>query len=343
MKEIKNVYIETYGCSANQNNSEIIAGLLQQAGLSIVKNLKIADLAILNTCIVKGPTEQRMISRIKELYRKFSYRLVVAGCMPDVKSTMISTLAPNASLVGSHNIHSICNVVKKIIGKQRSELIEQKNEIKLCMPKLRQNGVIGITQILEGCLGECAYCITRYAKGRLFSYPQEKILQNIKQDLQNGCKEVWLTSQDNAAYGIDNGDYALPELLNQILSLKGRFMLRLGMMNPNHVLKIMNDLLECYRNEKMFKFLHLPLQSGSNKVLRDMKRQYGTEDFSKIVDAFKERFPSLTLSTDVIVGYPTETDEDFKKTLGAISKVKPNILNISKFWAHEGTEANKLK
>ncbi len=344
-REIRNVYIETYGCSANQNNSEIIAGLLVQAGLNIVKNEGIADLGILNTCIVKGPTEQRMIARIKELGNKFSCRFIAAGCMPDVDSPLIKRLAPKASLVGSHNIQGICKAVRKIAERERVEFIEKENEIKLCMPRARQNSVIGITQILEGCVGECAYCVTRFAKGRLFSYPKEKILQNIKQDLQAGCKEIWLTSQDNAAYCLDKGkgNYMLPKLLDEIIELKGRFLARLGMMNPNHVLKILDELLECYENEKMFKFLHLPLQSGSNNVLRDMKRQYKVEDFLKIVRKFLTRFSGLTLSTDIIVGYPTETAEDFKKTIEVIKEINPQVLNISKFWPRQGTKASMLR
>lgn len=342
MPEIKNIYIETYGCSANQNNSEIIAGLLQQAGINIVKNMKIADVAILNTCIVKSPTEQRMQSRIKEMGKRFS-KFIVTGCMPDVDALLIRGLAPLASIVGSHNIHKICLAVRKISEGKRVEFLGKENEIKLCMPRSRKNSVIGITQILEGCIGECAYCITRFAKGKLFSYPKEKILQNIMQDLQSGCKEIWLTSQDNAAYGLDKGSYILPELLSEILELKGKFMLRLGMINPNHVLKILDKLIECYKNEKMFKFLHLPLQAGSNKVLKDMKRQYKVGDFQKIVKKFRAVFPTLTLSTDIIAGYPTETDEDFRESVEIIKETKPSILNISKFWPHIGTEANKLK
>ena len=125
--EIKNVYIETYGCSANQNNSEIIAGLLQQASLNIVKNSEIADLAILDTCIVKGHTEQRMITRIKQLSKRFSEKLIIAGCMPDVKSALIKLLAPQASQAGSHNIRELCSIVKKIADDSLNQLLPLEN------------------------------------------------------------------------------------------------------------------------------------------------------------------------------------------------------------------------
>lgn len=340
--EINNIYIESYGCSANLNNSEIIKGLLQQAGLFTTNNPKIADIAIINTCIVKGPTEERMFSRIKELTKSFGGRLIVVGCMPDVLADEIRKISPKVSLVGSHHMSEIAKAVRELSKRKIVCLIGQKNEIKLCMPKINTNKIIGITQILEGCVGNCSYCITRYAKGRLFSYPKEQVIKNVKNDLQNGCKEIWLTSQDNAAYGLDEEKADLPSLLNKVIELRGRFLLRLGMMNPNHLMQILEEMIECYKKEKMFKFLHIPLQSGSNKILKDMKRDYKKEEFVKIVKKFREEFPAITISTDVIVGYPTEREADFQDTLQIIRDTKPSVLNISKFWPREGTEAAKL-
>jgi len=356
-----NIYLESYGCSANQNNTEIMAGLLSRAGFGIVKNPAIADIAVLNTCIVKSPTEKRMERRIQELSKKFKF-LVVAGCMPDVMQEKIKLLAPKASLLGSHNIKDIVKVVKQLIEGKKSEIISQRDEIKLCMPKVSQNKIIGITQILEGCLGCCSFCITRLAKGKLFSYPQEQIIKSVEADLQSGCKEIWLTSQDNAAYGLDfDSDFdnvnkrigigkddkkamsSLPFLLDKILSLPHRFFLRLGMMNPNNVLPVLDELIECYKNKKMYKFLHLPLQSCSDKILKDMNRKYKVEDFTNIVNKFRKESPDITLSTDIIVGYPTETDKDFAKTLDVIKKIRPDIINISRFWKREKTRAALLK
>ena len=324
--EIKTIYLESYGCSANRNSSEILSGILQRAGLFITINPDIADAAIINTCIVKGPTEQRMLSRIKQLKNKFSSKLIIAGCMPDVQAELIKQIAPEASLLGSHQIHKILASIRKLSEGKNSEFIEIENEIKLCMPKLRRDKIIGITQISEGCLGTCSYCITRFAKGKLFSYQEERIIKNIQQDIETGCKEIWLTSQDNASYGLDKGKYNLPNLLNTIMQIRGRFMLRLGMMNPNHTLKILDELIECYRDGKMFKFLHIPLQSGSNFVLRDMKRCYHAEDFLDIVKRFRDEFPFLMLATDIIVGYPTEREDDLKKTIKVIKQLKPATL-----------------
>jgi MiaB-like tRNA modifying enzyme len=338
-----NVYVETYGCSANQNNSEIIRGILSRAGFCMVSSEKNADIAIINTCIVKGPTLQKMFSRIKEAAA--SKKVIVAGCMADVPSQVfrIKKLNDKISFVGSHHIREIGKVAADVLRGKHASVTEFKDEVKLCMPKIRENKVIGITQILEGCRGDCSFCLTRFAKGRLFSYPKEQILKNIKGDIESGCKEIWLTSQDNAAYGIDlKGKYRLPDLLRDILKIKGNFKIRLGMMNPNHVVLILNELIECYRDEKMYKFLHIPVQAGSDRVLKDMNRKYKVKDFVKIVSAFKAKFSDMMLSTDIICGYPTETS-DFRETLELINKIQPDVVNISRYWPMPGTPAALLR
>ena len=343
-----NIYIETYGCSANQNNGEIMAGLLSRAGHIIVNNENIADICILNSCIVKGPTLQKMLSRIKQLSRK---KLIVAGCMPDVFSQSILKIAPKASLVGSHHVNEIVRAVKSLIERKQVSLIKEgdllgnlgsiQKEERLCKPKNYKNKIIGITQISEGCLGDCSYCVVRLVKGHLHSYPAESIIKNIQNDLQSGCKEIWLTSQDCASYGLDNPNKKifLPELLEKILSLKGKFIVRLGMSNPNHIISIADELIELYKHKKMFKFLHIPLQSGSNKILKLMNRKYNAEDFAKIIIKFRKEIPEITISTDIIAGFPTETDSDFNETLNLLNKTKPDIINISRYWPMPGTKA----
>jgi MiaB-like tRNA modifying enzyme len=343
-----NIYLENYGCSANQNNGEIMKGLLERQGFIVTSNPKIADMAILNTCIVKGPTEQRMIARIKELAKKFT-RLIVAGCMVDVEASKIKIVARKTnpkillSLVSVHNITKIVQVVKSMMAGKPIELLTKGNEVKLCFPKSRARKTIGITQISEGCDGHCSYCITKLVKGNLFSYPQIKIIENIKHDLQAGCKEIWLTSQDNAIYGLDRKKHELPELLKKITATKSKFFIRIGMMNPSSLLSIADEMIKIYKNDKVFKFLHIPIQSGSDKVLREMNRRYKVKDFINIVKKFRKAFPDITISTDIIVGYPTETVNDFKKTLALVKDIKPDIINISKFWPMTGTKAAKMK
>ena len=269
----------------------------------------------------------------------------------------------NIYLLGIHHIKDICKLIRKILENNydEKEFLLGRDEEKLCQPKIPQKNKVGITQISEGCLGNCSFCITKLAKGKLFSYPQEDILKNIQNDLNAGCKEIWITSQDNAAYGLDErfheakygiesasgvaskGSQKLPEIMNKILALKGKFQVRLGMMNPENVLPILNELIEIYKNKKMKKFLHLPLQSGSNKILKLMNRKYKVEDFLKIVNRFRIEIPDLFLSTDIIVGFPQESEEDFLASLKIIQEINPEKLNISKFWMRKNTEAEKME
>ena len=345
---MKNVFIETYGCSANQNNSEIIAGLLAESGYQLTNNQENADILILNTCVVKNKTEQKIKRRIQDLekYNNKDKLIVVTGCMADSDSNSIIKLNPKAKLLSSHNIKSIVRLVNEnnsgfsIIN---NNYLEKNNEEKILLPKISSNKLISVTQISEGCLSKCTFCKTKLAKGNLFSYSQEKILSSIEKDLKNGAKEVWLTSQGNENYGIDRGKNELPELLNKILDLNYNFKLRVGMMNPRHLYKILNEIIEIYKNPKVYKFLHIPIQSASNKVLKDMRRMYNIELVKAIIEKFKGEFPNITIATDIITGYPTETGEDHKLNLKFINKYKPGVLNLSKFSKHKNTEGDKLK
>ncbi|MCL6500811.1 MAG: tRNA (N(6)-L-threonylcarbamoyladenosine(37)-C(2))-methylthiotransferase [Candidatus Pacearchaeota archaeon] len=335
-----NVYIETYGCSANQSNAEIIKGILASRGFNIVNNGKIADVVVLNTCIVKGPTLKKMEARIKALSAR---KLVVAGCMPEVYADRIKKLAPKASIVSVHHIREIARVVKEVLDGKQVFLVGKTKEIKLNLPRMPRQKLVGITQIAHGCIHSCAYCIVKLVKGPLFSYPRDVILKDIKNMLRQGCKEIWLTSQDNACYGCDRGKHELPLLLKEIFKIKGKFFIRIGMMHPLSLMPILDEMLECYGNEKMFKFLHLPVQSGSDRILKMMGRGYNVKDFLFIVKKFRDAFPEMVLSTDVIVGFPGESDEDFRKTLGLVKKTRPDIINISKFWPMPGTKAARMK
>lgn len=334
-KNMTFIYIETYGCSANQNNSEILRGKLKEAGLEETNSPEIANFLILNTCIVKGPTENRMKGRISEL-SKLNKPLIITGCMPEIRKLG----GKNIFLLGINHITEICKLIRRISESKynKKDFLSHDREIKLNCSKISQNKLVGITQISEGCLGNCNYCITKLVKKNLFSYPEDKILENIKSDLAGGCREIWITSQDNAAYGLDSGS-SLINLLKKILEIDSSFRLRLGMMNPEHVLPILDELISCYKNEKMYKFLHIPIQSGSNSVLKRMNRKYKFEDFIKIIRKFRKEIPSITLATDIISAYPQETREEHEETLELIRKINPDVLNLTRYWARPGTRA----
>jgi MiaB-like tRNA modifying enzyme len=330
------ISIETYGCSANQAESEIMAGLLKEAGYELADTD--ADLTIVNSCIVKEPTEARLLSRLGRV----KGRLIVAGCGPEAIYDKIKSVAPQASLLSTHHVAKIADVAKDALKGNQIEVLGPSREIKLSLPRIRKNSVIGIVPIAKGCNSACSYCCVRYVKGELFSYPQEKIIEEISAAVKGGCREIWVTSQDNSCYGFDTGS-ALPELLNSISRIDGKFLTRVGMMNPKNVKKILPRLIESYNSEKIYKFLHLPIQSGSDEVLKNMNRGYAVEDFRRIVNAFRGEFPDLHLWTDVIVGFPGETGSDFQSTVELIKKILPDYVNISKYGTRDHAASSKMK
>ncbi|MBM3247470.1 tRNA (N(6)-L-threonylcarbamoyladenosine(37)-C(2))-methylthiotransferase [Candidatus Pacearchaeota archaeon] len=342
---MEKVYIETYGCSANQNNSEILAGILSRAGFLIVNSEELADVVIINSCVVKSKTESKIKRRIQDL--KSKNLVLVCGCMPETDFKKIRKLNTRAIFLGTHHFKEVLNLLrdyqeKKLDEKKQLEYLKRTDEIKLNLPKLPKNNLVSIHQISEGCLGNCSYCKTKLAKGKLFSYPIKDIVKSITQDLESGAKEIWLTSQDNGCYGCDwDNKSHLPELLNEILTIKRNFKLRLGMINPNHVNEILKELLEIYKNPKMYKFLHIPIQSASNQILEHMHRKYKIEQVREIINKFQKDFPDIVIATDIIVGYPRELEEDQKKNLDFIREFKPDVFNLSKFSKHKGTELEK--
>ena len=344
---MQKVYIETYGCSANQNNSEIIMGLLAESGYELTDKQELADAVIINTCVVKKKTENKIKRRIQDLYKLNPGKItIVTGCMPDADSESITKLNPKALQLSSHNIKLVTKLMnEKNLGFNiiNNNYLEKQNEEKILLPKISFNKLVFITQILEGCLSRCTFCKTKLAKGNLFSYPMEKILLSIENDLIEGAKEIWLTSQGNECYGMDFGEQKLPELIEKICNLNYKFKLRIGMMNPGLLYPIVDKLIDIYKNPKIYKFLHIPIQSGSKKILKDMRRPYSIEKVEFIINKFKNEFPDITISTDIITGYPTETDEDYKQTMNFLKKYKPDVLNLSKFSKHKNTEADKLK
>jgi MiaB-like tRNA modifying enzyme len=337
------IYIESYGCSASQCEAEIMAGLLEAAGFDIIKNEKYADLIIVVTCYVKSPTENRILFRIKQLRDAYpDKKMIIAGCMPEGMYRNIVDIVPKASLVSTHHVKEIANAVKKTLEGKRVEYLGNSEEVKLCLPKIRKNPVIDIVPISSGCNSSCAYCCVRFAKGKLFSYPKEMIIKEIENSIKQGCKEVWLTSQDSASYGLDEGRSRLPELLKDVSNIQGKFFVRIGMMNPKNVLPMLQDLISSYQSNKIYKFLHLPIQSGDDNILEKMNRGYNVEDFLKIVKEFRKNI-DFTLWTDVIVGFPEETEEQFENTIKIIREIRPDWTNVSKFGLRPKTLAKNLK
>jgi len=202
--------------------------------------------------------------------------------------------------------------------------------------------IIQVVPISEGCLGECSFCCTRLARGKLLSNSPDLILKTMRLSLENGTKEFWLTGQDVGSYGRD-ADWHLTSLLDDISSLEGDFRVRLGMLNPENFIGTVDGLVEAIRSPRFFKFIHIPLQSGNDKILSAMKRKYTVEDFKNIVKELRVKCPGITLWTDVICGYPEEDRSQFEDTLKVLKELPFDVVNVSKFSARPGTSAQQLK
>jgi len=337
-----NVYFQTHGCSANLVESESMMGLLSKAGFKIVDEIEYSDIIVINICTVKGTNVP-----LREI-RKFSEqlpdkKLIVAGCITRDIIPQIREITQKASLINTHNIHRIVEVVEETLQGNALESLTQERIIKADLPKIRTNKVIGIVPIASGCDDNCSYCSVKLIKGNIFSYPESYIVNEIKKNIAEGCKEIWLTSQDNGAYGIDTGERKLPILLQAILNkVPGDYKIRLGMINPRHVMSMIDELLQIYQDEKMFKFLHIPIEAGNNEILGKMKRKYTIHDFKEMVDKFRRYVPDITIATDIIVGFPTETELQFQDSLHLVQDVKPDVLNIARFSARPNTAASRM-
>jgi len=339
----RSIYLENYGCTANRFDSEVMLAHLINAGYHLATDTSTADIILVNTCGVKKPTEDRIMGRIRLLSRH-GKPFVIAGCLPKINLRAVLKDAPDFSaLLDPQSVDKVVEAVRSAeSGRKNVVYFSRKPIDKLHQPKIRLNPFIEIIAISEGCAGKCSFCCVRFARGALFSYSKDIVVKRVSQAVSEGVKEIWLTSQDSGAYGLDTGTN-LSEILRECSVIEGSFRLRVGMMNPDHVMRMLPVLVAAYKNERIFKFLHLPVQSGDNETLRRMNRRYTVEEFRTIVHTFKEAIPEITLSTDIICGFPDESREAFEKTLRLVEDVQPDIVNISKFLPRPNTPAAKMK
>ena len=332
------IWVEAYGCSASFSDSEMISGLIVNGGHTLAENPDDSDLSVIVTCSVKDATASKMIHRIKESNSK---PLVVAGCLPKAEKDTVEKFAENASLLGPNSIGKTLQVIQSTLDGKKLIALEDSDISKVGLPKIRLNPAVGIVEIASGCMSECTFCQTKLSKGDLQSYRVGDIVRQVKTEISEGCSEVWLTSTDNGCYGFDI-DSDLPELVNSVVEIPEKFFVRVGMMNPMYMPRIRESLLKSFDSSKVFKFLHVPVQSGSDKVLNDMKRGHTASTFREVVNQFRKKFGRFTISTDVIVGFPTETEEDFEMTLNLLRETKPDIVNLSRYSQRPGTDAAEM-
>jgi len=334
--------LKTYGCKRNRADSELMRGILSSDFKE--SSEKEADLVILNSCGVVEKTERKILKEALALKEK-GKKVIISGCLPLISFEACRGIADG--LVGPTNVSSVAEVAEKVMKGEKGIIIENEitDKAELCSGKKRtdKDTSSAIVSISEGCLGSCSYCITRFARKRLNSFERRNIVKEIEGALSSGFKEIQLTSQDLAVYNMDKGKQDLPGLLEDISGIEGDFRVKLGMMNPGHAKKILKGLLSAYGSDKLYKFIHLPLQSGDDELLKKMNRGYSVSDFEKIVSAFRKEFKESIIATDIIVGHPLETEESFKRTVALIKKVKPEVLHIFKFSKRKGTPDSNLK
>lgn len=334
-------HIKTYGCKLNQADSELMRGLLLKEFEEASE--KEADFVVLNTCAVVEKTERKVKRKMEEL-KKEGKKIIVGGCLPLAN---ISACRGADGLLGPTNILKINIVAKKVMEEKKPRFLSVKTFDKAKYSDLKkvklENSVSAIVSVAEGCLGNCTYCATKIARKDLKSYGVENIVCEVKRHLEKGFKEIQLTSQDMAVYGLDRGKMELPLLLERIAKIEGDFRVKVGMMNPGLALKMIDELLPSFQSEKIYKFFHLPLQSGDDVLLKEMNRGYTSSDFIETVGKIRKRYKDALIATDIIVGHPKEDEEAFKNTIKVLKKVKPEVTHIFRYSKRVGSKDYALK
>ncbi|MFQ6060462.1 MAG: tRNA (N(6)-L-threonylcarbamoyladenosine(37)-C(2))-methylthiotransferase [Thermoplasmata archaeon] len=325
------ISVEAYGCTLNQGESRIMEELLERKGHEIVPPEE-AQASLIMTCCVIESTERKMLKRIRQL-REGKMRVIVGGCMASTMKEKVAEIDPDAVFVSTANFLKVLEQIGRV----------EESVPRVPVSEMKGKGSIdAIVPIGQGCTERCSYCITRLARGSLKSYPQELIVRIVARRIQEGCKEIRLTSQDTAAYGRDI-DSSLPELLERVSSLGGEYRIRMGMANIANLLPILGETMKAFESENIYKFLHVPVQSGDDEILRRMRRRYSAEDFVKVCNVFRSNYPDSTLSTDIITGFPGETDDHFLASIELMERVRPDIINVTRFSPRKGTEAFNME
>jgi len=324
------VYIETYGCALNRSDEALMIESILEAGHTVTRVLEEADAIVINTCTVRLDTEYHMVKRIKELHEyslKTGKKLVVAGCMAKAQPYTVSRIAPSASLLSPQNATHIAKVFESPGRVVLINGVRERDRIGVYL----ENRVAPIA-IQEGCLSNCSFCITRFARRILVSHSIEAVERAVREAVGKGAVEIQLTGMDLGTYGVDlYKARKLPELVKAITrSIEGNYMVRIGMINPEHLHYILDDLVEAItESPRVYRFLHIPLQSGSNRVLKAMRRNYSIEEYMEMMDKLKAGIPDVSIATDIIVGHPLESEEDFAQTLEAIEKLEFERVHLA--------------
>ena len=341
-------YITTMGCQLNENDSEKLAGIVEGMGFEKTEKLEEADLVIYNTCCVRENAEERLFGKLGELKKQKEEKgtiIAIGGCMmqePAMLEKIKKSYNYTDIVFGTHTLHKFEEDLKKVLenGNKVRDVIDIDGEVIEDLPIKRNDNFKASVTIMYGCNNFCSYCIVPYVRGRERSREPEKILEEVEMLAKEGYKEITLLGQNVNSYdGREN--YKFANLLNDVCKIDG--IERVRFISP-HPKDFTDDVIEAIaNNSKIARVLHLPLQSGSSAVLKKMNRKYTKEQYLELVDKIKTRIPDVVLSTDIIVGFPGETEEDFEDTLDVVRKVNYEQVFMFIYSRREGTVADKME
>jgi|Deesub1362B_J571_1020462.scaffolds.fasta_scaffold00827_16 tRNA-2-methylthio-N6-dimethylallyladenosine synthase len=339
-EKLKRVYIRTWGCQMNFHDSERMLGVLQKEGFVSVDDPKEADLVVFNTCSVREKAEQKFMSelgRLRHLKRsRPDVKIVVAGCVAQQKGEAIIERMPHVDCVlGPQNIGRI----GETLVQSRAVLTEDNPDIaETDLPAIRKEGVSAWVNIMYGCNNFCSYCIVPYTRGRERSRPPESILVEIKELVSKGYKEVTLLGQNVNSY---RGGISFPELLRLVNQIEGLERIRFVTSHPKD---LGDDLIEAIATlDKVCEHIHLPLQSGSDRILGLMNRRYTYNDYLRKVEKLRSAVPGIAITTDIIAGFPTESEEDHRATINALKEIEFDGIFAFKFSPRPMTKAAEME
>ena len=341
-------YILTMGCSLNENDSEKICGMLETMCYTKTENQEDADIIIFNTCCIRENAEDKLFGKlgeVKKVHEKNGAIIAIGGCMMQEKHILekLNKSYPYVDIVfGTHTLHKLPEDIYKILenNKRVEDVLDIDGNIYEGLPIKRTDNIKAQVTIMYGCNNFCSYCIVPYVRGRERSRKKEDILNEIKNLAQNGYKEIMLLGQNVNSYNGGDG-YNFANLLTDINKIDGIEIIRFISPHPKD---FTDDVIEAIANSsKVSKCIHLPLQSGSTNVLKAMNRKYTKEQYLKLVEKMKNQIPNIALTTDIIVGFPGETEEDFEDTLDVVRKVGFEQVFMFIYSRRKGTVADKMK
>jgi len=347
MRQIKSFFIRTYGCQMNELDSEIMVGQLEKRGLIRTQEEDEADLLIFNTCSIRDLAERKVMGKIGRMGGKDKRALIgVTGCMAMAKKETLFRKLPQIDfIIGTNNITDLNNVLDEVLttGRPSIRTDDQFEENLDYLVAKRDDPVKAFVSIIRGCDKFCTYCVVPYTRGQEVSRPPESILEECKKLVDQGYKEITLLGQNVNSYGKDKPEWncLFHDLLYRLDKIPGlervRFM-------TSHPVDITINLMEAIRDlPSLCEFVHFPLQAGSSRILKKMHRIYTIEEYLEKVAQLRKIVPNVSLGTDIIVGFPTETEEEFQETYHWIKEIRYSIAFIYAYSARKGTPAFRWK